>query len=372
MRKIIFRKLILIFIYLIAIVCFSELVLRFIIHPQNKFYLWSPSRKYIFKPYPGVMPGVGNRAIFQINSDGVRGDELTSKSSFNILAIGGSTTECLYIDQWKSWPYILQKNLSALFKQNVWVGNLGRSGLSTTGNLIEMKYLLPQYRQVDLILVLAGFNDFQSSLLNTFIQNSYKSDREKIEMVFVGRPPKERAKFYENSVLWSIVKKTIIYYFQKDNKEIVEDSVGSWYIGARNDRKRALEICNNLPDLSISLKIFENNINEIIDLAKKRSIRIIFVTQPSIWKNNLTASEKDLLWFGFTADKRKYYSIEALAAGLKKFNSRLMEACKKRNIEYIDLTDSLPQDTSVFYDDVHFNESGCLKVAEVITSYLAK
>lgn len=371
MRKENLYRLLLIFISVSAIILISELALRFIMHPQNKYCLWLPSKKAIFKPYPGIMPGVGNQAVFATNSDGVRGDELTKRYRFRVLAVGGSTTECLYIDQQKSWPYLLQKKLSSVYQQDVWVGNIGRSGLSTTGNLIELKYLLPQYQKIDLIIALVGFNDLQSSLLNTFIPNSGKSDEEKIEMVFVVRPPKTKANCYENSALWNMLKKSIDYCFKR-NKDIVEDSVGSWYIGARNARKRALEIVNSLPDLSINLKIFENNINEMIDLAQKKSIRIIFLTQPYLWNKNLTDTQKGLLWFGFTEDKKKYYSIQALASGLKEFNFRLIEVCKRRNIEYIDLENFIPSDTGAFYDDVHFNESGCLKVADIIAGYLSK
>jgi len=369
MRKENLYRLILIFVSVTVIVCLSELILGLMIKPRNKYCLWLPSKKAIFKPYPKIMVGVGNQAVFQTNSDGVRGDELTNRQQFRVLAVGGSTTECLYIDQQKSWPGLLQKRLSSAYNQEVWVGNIGRSGLSTIGNIIELKYLLPQYQNIDLIVALVGFNDLQSSLLNTFILNSYKSDEEKIGMVFVVHPPKEKAKFYENSALWNIIKKPINYYFRR-NKDMVEDYIGSWYVGARNARKRALEICNSLPDLSVNLAIFENNINEMIELAQRRSIRIIFLTQPYLWNNNLTADEKDLLWFGFTADNKKYYSIEALANGLRKFNSRLIEVCKRRKIECIDLENYIPQDTTAFYDDVHFNESGCVKVADIVAGYL--
>ncbi len=353
---------------ILIIICVSEITLCFTFPTPNKYYLWLPSWKAIFKPYPGIMPGVTGNVVFKTNSEGVRGDELTDKQRIKILAVGGSTTECLYIDQQKTWPYILQNNLSSAYRQDVWVGNIGRSGLSTTGNLIELKYLLPQYRKIDLIIALVGFNDFQSALLNTFIQNNLKSDREKIEMVFV-KHPSRIGRFYENSALWKIMQKFINYYSRR-NKGIVEDTAGSWYIGARNARKRASQTSNNLPDLTSSLTVFENNINEMIDLAKERSIRIIFLTQPYIWNKNLTPAEKDLLWFGFTDDKKNYYSVAALANGLKKFNLRLAEVCKRRNVECIDLESIIPQDTSVFYDDVHFNEGGCLKVADVVTGYL--
>jgi lysophospholipase L1-like esterase len=347
------------------IICASEIILNFIFPSHNKYCLWLPCRKAIFKPYPQVMPGVSGNAVFATNSQGVRGDELTDKQHIRILAVGGSTTECLYIDQQKTWSYILQNNLSSAYGQDVWVGNIGRSGLSTTGNLIELKYLLPQYRKIDLIIALVGFNDFQSALLNTFISNSLKSDQEKIGMVFVVRPsPKGR--FYENSALWRTIY-AIINYCSRKNRDVVEDSVGSWYIGARRARKMAQATIDTLPDLSADLKVFENNVDGMIDLARQRSIRIIFLTQPYIWSKNLTPAENDLLWFGFAEDKKKYYSTGALIQGLEKFNSRLREICMRRNVECIDLASLIPHDTSAFYDDVHFNGGGCQKVADIIS-----
>lgn len=369
MRKENFYRLFLFFIFLIVIAGLSEFILRLAAKPQNRYYLWLPSKKSVFKPYPGIMPGIDNLTVFQTNSDGVRGDELTSRHSLRILTVGGSATECLYVDQQKSWPHLLQKKLSSFYKEDIWVGNIGRSGLSTIANVIELKYLLPQYNKIDLIISLAGFNDFQSTLLNTYILNSQKGEQEKISMVFAAHPLKAQAGFYEKSALWQFLQKSIDYYSRR-NKDIVEDSVGSWYLGARNARKRASEAIDNLPDLSVSLKIFEDNINAMIDLAQKRSIRIIFITQPYLWNKNLTSAQKGLLWFGFTSDKKKYYSVSALASGMKEFNSKLIEVCKRRNVEYIDLENLLPQDTTVFYDDVHFNNSGCLKVADVIVAYL--
>ena len=357
-----FSKLIYILFWLFLFTLLAEITLRLTIN-SNKYYLWRPNWKVTFKPYPGIMPGVSSsEAVFKANSDGVRGDELTPKHSFKVLAVGGSTTECLYIDQKKTWPHILQDNLAAIYKEGIWVGNIGRSGLSTTGNLIELKYLLPQYQKIDLIIALVGFNDFQSSLMDTFSRNNLKPEKEKIEMVFVITPSK-----IGNFEVIKITQRLLNKFFR--DKGIIEDSSGSWYIGARNSRKRA-QIINSLPDLSLSLEIFEDNINQIIDLAGQSSARIIFLTQPYMWNDGLSPAEKDLLWFGYTGDKEKYYSIPALIEGLKAFNLRLKEVCKKRKVGYIDLEKLIAPNTASFYDDLHFNEEGCRKVAGLITEYL--
>jgi hypothetical protein len=44
--------------------------------------------------------------------------------------------------------------------------------------------------------------------------------------------------------------------------------------------------------------------------------------------------------------------------------------CRERGLECVDLAAKLPRDTSVFYDDCHFNESGARRVAEVLAEHL--
>jgi lysophospholipase L1-like esterase len=67
---------------------------------------------------------------------------------------------------------------------------------------------------------------------------------------------------------------------------------------------------------------------------------------------------------------KKYYSVEALSDGMSQYNDKLIEVCKARGVEYIDLASRLPKDTTAFYDDAHFNESGAKMVAEAIFEYL--
>jgi hypothetical protein len=38
-------------------------------------------------------------------------------------------------------------------------------------------------------------------------------------------------------------------------------------------------------------------------------------------------------------------------------------------VECIDLATTLEKDTTVFYDDVHFNESGAQKVSKTVSNY---
>jgi hypothetical protein len=74
---------------------------------------------------------------------------------------------------------------------------------------------------------------------------------------------------------------------------------------------------------------------------------------------------------GYGPNRKFFYSVEALAEGMAAYNGRLLEICRQRQVECIDLATLLPKDTTVFYDDAHFNESGAKQVARIVADYLS-
>ena len=55
-----------------------------------------------------------------------------------IITIGGSTTECFYLSDGRTWPDLLGQNLSREFNR-VWVNNAGLDGATTYRHLILME-----------------------------------------------------------------------------------------------------------------------------------------------------------------------------------------------------------------------------------------
>lgn len=53
-----------------------------------------------------------------------------------------------------------------------------------------------------------------------------------------------------------------------------------------------------------------------------------------------------------------------------RYNETLSKVCRAQHVECIDLASLLPKDTSVFYDDIHFNEEGADKVAEILAQHM--
>ena len=51
---------------------------------NHKYYVWPPNLHKVSKPIPGTMPGVNGIAHFNVNSDGIRGDEFSSDQKYRI------------------------------------------------------------------------------------------------------------------------------------------------------------------------------------------------------------------------------------------------------------------------------------------------
>jgi hypothetical protein len=155
----------------------------------------------------------------------------------------------------------------------------------------------------------------------------------------------------------------------------LQDSRGNSYVHWRMNRLTSRRRLDKPPELSDALREFKSNLNKIVDITSERGVRIVFATQPSIWKANMPAHEDSLLWMGGVGRFQRlrgqpYYNPVVLAQIIGMYNDALVEVCTDRDVEFVDLAAVIPKDTTSFYDDCHFNESGARRVAEAFTDYL--
>ena len=350
------------------------------------YYVWPPGLKQVFMPPEDIMPGISGPSRFVANSLGIRGDEFKTSDAYRILAIGGSTTECLYLDQSETWPLLLQKYLNGTaMYHNVWVGNAGMSGKTTRHHITAMKYLPLLDMRIDMIILLIGVNDFvirlaQHEQYDSQFTMKSGSGQILIDETFAGGSPYWDAPFFKKTALWYIghkAKGMITDTIRGNNvaHNNVQDEFGKMYVRLRQHRQDAIEIRDELPDLSSAIEEYKRNVHTMIDIAQEKSIRLVFVTQPTMWKADLPDQLDRLLWLGGIGDfmkqtNRPYYSVQALDKGMRTYNDALLKVCEERRVECLDLSSLLEKDLTVFYDDVHFNESGAEKVANAVAKYM--
>jgi lysophospholipase L1-like esterase len=338
---------------------------------RDAFYVWPPGLHQELHPSPDVMPGVSGTSRFQINSMGLRGDELSEARDVRILALGGSATECLYLDQTEAWPHLLQD----LLGPRAWVGNAGRSGAHTRHHRLQAEKLLEQLPRMEAVIVLTGINDLSLRLSQDTAWRpvdfaSPEALSPLLQEAFAVRPPRfADGPFYKRTALWEAMKKL--------DRSVraggaAQDAQGRIYETWRRHRRGAPRLLQQLPDLGPALAEYADHLRAIARSATQHHARIVFVTQPALWRDDLPRDLQELLWMGGVGPFQKesgheYYSVSALAAGMDAYNRTLLATCRQiPGAVCVDLAARLPRDTTVFYDDVHFNEAGSRQVARIL------
>ncbi len=70
------------------------------------------------------------------------------------------------------------------------------------------------------------------------------------------------------------------------------------------------------------------------------------------------------------APGEEFYSVSALAEAMSRVNTTLLEVCRERGIDCLDIAANLPRNSSVFYDDVHLTEEGARQFADRLSDFL--
>jgi lysophospholipase L1-like esterase len=337
----------------------------------NEYYIWLPNLKYVFLPDPKIFPGIKDTSYLEINALGLRGSNEEITDATNILVLGGSATECLYLDQKETWPALIEQYLNEGSNKKYNVFNGGRSGITSQHHLAQVQKLLERNQWIDVIIIMEGLNDLQYAL--SFKEGYKQKDSQLVyEESFWLSPLKEIKPFYRNTYLFkylSKVKKAIFSH------KLTQDPYGNTYVKWRSNRANAKEIINAEPNLTQSLVDYQRNNQAMIDFAKSRNKRIIFIPQPVAWDTIMEPGFSKLCWYGWIGQSQyentgKYYAFTQLKKSLDIYNELLKNTCLKNNVECIELEGRLEKDTSTFYDDCHFNENGARKAAKIVADYL--
>lgn len=331
----------------------TECVLCFIIPFPKPKVPWPPvSRAAIASD---TMPGIEGPINFSVNSLGIRGPEEASfaKAAIRILCVGGSTTECLYVSDKQSWPWRLQDILTDRHGEAVYVGNAGHSGHFTLHHSYQIRnYDLVQ--NFDHVVVLCGIND-----MLRFLNKSYSRSQQRVPVEAL--VPDASSLVYYRRLRWCPIVRA--FYWRHVNPiGLEQDRNGARVADARQARQDVIRngTIPQLPDnLGEAVARYRRDLLDLIDACQERGVRPVFLTQPTMYKDKLSPELDSLLWISHLRPGTLERVIEV-------YNSELRGVCRDEDVHCIDLATMLPKDTTVFYDDCHFNVPGCEKVALIV------
>jgi lysophospholipase L1-like esterase len=363
-----------------------EVMLRVLWPGVDSYYVWPPHLEASLDPSPEIVHGVSGKVHYKINSLGLRGEEFSPDRAgeYRILVIGGSTSECIMLDQDDTWPELVGTMLGQTADgRKVWIGNSGRAGYNTRDHLGFMRLALDQY-DVDALIVLAGANDVELRLIQgddynpRFVEDTGRF-RNWLRTRFAMVPLLEQRAdepLHRRTAVYQLARFAQQFYWSW--KRIDRDSKAEWVARARDRRTRA-HFLDELPSLESGLDEYRRNIEQIVQEARKRSLPILFLTQPTIWKEDMSEEELSKMWWGLgpgeeilteEIDAPGIYTPEALETVMAAYNRRLLETCADLDVPCFDIAPRVPQTLEMYFDDMHYTVAGSRRFAEELAGYL--
>lgn len=294
------------------------------------------------------------------NSLGFRGPEPADSISklTSIICIGGSTTECRFLSDSTSWPFLLGEKLKDSIP-NIWVNNAGIDGHSTFGHLLLLKEYIIRLRP-KYVLFLTGINDVETSKPESFdLMNENKIHFTSTKQFFKSLLNKTEigSTVFQFYAIKTAYKKGLIHK-DVDFAHLPDTTLSETFIQSQVALQK--DFVNS----------YGNRLQQMITLCKTNGITPVLLTQPSLYgsfTDPATGIKMDTKYIATDEQVRNNILQQKI---LEEYNNKVRSFSNLAPV--IDLASLMPKNTAYFYDFIHYNKTGAAKVAAVLSNELLK
>jgi lysophospholipase L1-like esterase len=294
------------------------------------------------------------------NELGFRGDRIDEfkQAKYRLLTIGGSTTECAFLDETKTWPSQLKLLLTDRTKEKVSVMNAGLDGHSSFGHLVfleQFKDILKALHPTH-ILVMAGIND-----LGIVEQRSWDE-----------KPLIAPRKFH--SVIFDLIdiyrSRDVVYGNRTSTERVLNFKNHPMLDEERRQERLNYYQNTQIKDVLESILRrdgFYDRMETIAHKIKDLGAKPIFVSQAAIYGPGYDESEG----IDFRYLDLNDWSGETRWLALSEYNKALKTLSERNNwIAYAAVGENVAKLRKYFYDEVHLTNEGAQEVAGLVNYYL--
>lgn len=309
----------------------------------------------MYHPYLQNTP-VPNDAAQHVNRWGFRGDDLEQAKAddvFRIFVFGGSTVYCGTVPFEQTHCRVMEQRLREAYPQfRIEVQNLGADWHTTEHDIIKLLFFAQDFSP-DLVISFHGINDLARSLSPDMLaEGPYWSDY----------------RHYLGATASLATHGRKLPWF-------VAGVAGHWCSDLRFDQIRIHgpegQGLNGMRTYFVpkaypvdvtrwrSLPAFERNMRDFVAIARAKGIHVLLGTQPSLYRDDLTKEEQQLLLFPLSHHFRgERPSLRSMIEGLRLFNDSTRRTAAELAVDLVDLERRMPKQTEYLYDDVHFTKAG--------------
>ena len=291
------------------------------------------------------------------NSLGFRGPEPPHDWSrrFTLLTIGGSTTECLFLSDGKTWTDQLTRRVSAV-RPDVWINNAGFEGHSTFGHLVLLREFVITMHPT-MALFLTGYNDMK-------LGSALPRDGEfKPQNLSAGH---RLMTFVADHSQVGAVSENFVRMFRTYRAGVRSDEV---HLDRLVPRPLDEEKTNAILDEHRTkyLSGYAKRLTEIVELSRRNGIEPVLLTQPALYgdlNDPATGASLATAAIGSVSNGR----VEWLS--LELYNDVARRLSDELRVRLIDLAGEMPKDSRYFTDWVHYTNDGARLVGDIVFSHL--
>jgi len=351
--------------FLVAVVFGAEKLLGFINHRNAIVLEAETERRYIklreqrplrqmrLKFPKNHLPYTDNvfTKTYKVDIDAngfIKPSQKYASPDLSIVFLGGSTTECMFMDELNRFPYLVGAILEQETGKKI---NSYNGGLSGNNSLHAIDLLVNKVipLQPRVAVFMENINDLSTLLYQKtyWSKNNVRAPLETlVKTKLVGKMLKEMLIPNLNEA-WRNFTKTV---FTKEEDEFAQ---------ARG-KKLTVDQAALAREFAMNLQIF-------VDICRDRGITPVLMTQG----NRITDKPDPVVavYIGRYGQDTgiSYRDFKAL---YDLFNDTIRQVGKKNGVMVIDLAREVPTDKEHLYDMVHFNDAGSRLAAKIIAAQL--
>jgi lysophospholipase L1-like esterase len=353
----------------IAILAIAELALQFreYLNRRAAHEMWSQrDAGFELHPFLQVAPSPDPSPAVFVNRHGFRGKEIEEarrRGTLRIFALGGSTTYSGNVDYAQTYPAQLARILKERAPHlEIEIQNAACDWYSTEHSLIRYLFNVRRF-EPDLVLVFHGVNDlYRGFAPEWFSSGEFRPDYAHYlgPLVRSERGHDVAAWFpFQHSMLLRSLSNAAAGESSFDAARFNPFQLGAmWTLRDQMEPQRI--------DRFPSLPTFEQNLGLLARAARDDGIGLIIATQPSLYNDGLSSTERDELFFPafFAAEGGRYPDIESMQRGMARFNAVSAAVAAQQRVPLVDLDAAIARTKQNFTDDVHMTPTALVLVAE--------
>ena len=289
------------------------------------------------------------------NSLGFRGPEPPRDfaNRLTILTIGGSTTECLFLSDGKTWTDVLARQLGSKIP-NLWVNNAGLDGQSSYGHIVLLQDFVTTLRP-KIAIFLVGTNDVGLDRSNTFDSALTPQATTAGRTIRIVLNHSEVLTLVQNLARARQAQQRGFGHSEIDVAALKDLAIDP---AAADDTKRRY---------SALLPAYADRLRRILGLCRDHGIEPILVTQPALFGSVVDpATGVDLTRKQVNGRGNGALEWELLEL----YNDVTRQVARSDGAFLVDLAHALPKDSRLFYDFLHFTNEGAEAVGTIVASAL--